>query len=242
MAEETSVFTDKDKIVEYLNVDESELQARVQRLGDAIFIAQTTGVSGRELEGAKQQLGIFDWTGGDNAVNELLDTFGYKKGNNSDFYTDADYVAADQGAAVLSKQYEKAALVEAKIEENYQEELLTNPNAIKTNIVSNDNLANSAFLANHAATKENFTTNAIVKPMNAAVTAAAEANLNEATADNPFYTAFNQPASETLLNINEWDAFLKTDLNAENTAKINAVNIADNSSNKVVSGLATDTT
>tara|TARA_X000001382_G_scaffold76835_1_gene53770 strand:+ start:54 stop:3554 length:3501 start_codon:yes stop_codon:yes gene_type:complete len=208
MSEETSVFTDKNALTEYLNVDENELKTRVQRLGDAVYISQTTGIGGRELEAAKQRLGIFDWTGGTESVNDLLATYGYQKGNNTDYYTNADFDPVDQGAAVLSEQYQKAALVEAKIEAEYQKELLTNPDAIKPHLVSNDYGANSAFLADYAATQVDFITNAIVKPANADVTAEADTKLNELTKNNSFYTAFGKPASETLLNMREWDAYL----------------------------------
>ena len=227
MSNQIPNFTDKDAFATYLNVDENELKTRVQRLGDAVYISQTTGIGGRELEAAKQRLGIFNWTGGTSSVNQLLNTYGYQAGNNADYYTNADFDPVDQGAVVLSEQWKKAALVEAKIEAEYQKELLTNPDAKKPHLVSNDNLANSAFLADYAATQGSFTTNAIVKPANADVTAEADTKLNELTKDNPFYNAYNKPASETLLNMREWDAYLADDNKEDDNVTIsgNDVNI-----------------
>ena len=208
MSNQIPNFTDKDAFAEYLGVDEAELQKRVQRFADANYLASTTGINSRELNAAKSDIGIFDWTGGSESEDNLLSTYGYNKNNYGDYYTNADFDPVDQGAAVLSEQYKKAALVEAKIEAEYQEALKTNPNAKKANLLSNDFGAQSAFLADYMATQGSFTTNAIVKPANAEVTAAADAKLNDLTKNSSFYTAFGQPASETLLNMREWDAYL----------------------------------
>ena len=203
MSNQIPNFTDKDAFAEYLGVTPEELESRVVRFADASFIAGTTGISGQELEAARQRVGIFDWTGGTSAANELLDTFGFNKGSNADFYTNADFKARDPGAIALSEKWQQAPLVQAKIDAAYEEALKTDPNAIKTNIVSNDTAANSSFLANFAATQPaGFTTNALVKPELSEVTLAREGAMDALLENNPYYSAFGQPASETLLNIN----------------------------------------